>query len=78
MSEFSVGDVVKLKSNTQKMTVERVEPCWDGPEGGPLSSLPTKIYTVWFDHKNKLNRDMFEENLLEKVPVDAPKSAKRK
>jgi len=52
MEEIKIGDVVRLKSGSEKMTVENVE--------------GEKTFTVWFEGSS-LCRETIKTVLLEKV-----------
>lgn len=54
MSNLQKGDVVSLKSGGPKMTIY---------DNGAYGSFICR----WFNEKNELSRDVFEEHELEKV-----------
>lgn len=54
---FKLGDVVRLKSGGQKMTVAHIEKQFGG--------LPVKITCQWFDENNKLKNGKFYLSALE-------------
>ena len=57
-TEFKAGDVVKLKSGSPKMTIEKF--VWN-----PLKNeyYPDKVECAWFE-KDKLKRDIFQTSAL--------------
>ena len=73
MSKLVIGDVVRLKSGGDKMTIENIyAPDSEGllktvyrqlKMGCPQSD--TFYACVWFDEKHNLKRDTFAEELLE-------------
>ena len=56
-NEFKIGDVVKLKSGGQKMTVNAF--------GNQFA--PKEILCAWFDEKNVHHKSGFHKDALEKV-----------
>ena len=55
--DFSVGDVVELKSGSPKMTVTHI----DNSEG------PVYVWCRWFSAENKVNAQQFPPAALQKV-----------
>ena len=49
---FQVGDVVKLKSGGEAMTIDEIS---DG-----------EAYCVWFNHKKDVQRDSFSTHIIQK------------
>lgn len=59
--KFNVGDIVILKSGGPKMTVDQY---YSEPLGGELTS---QVLCKWFDNKDNIQQDWFEEGALEKA-----------
>lgn len=57
MSEFAIGDLVRLKSSAMTMCVEEV---LERPD-------LTVINTMWFDYVGTLHRDGFDPRCLERA-----------
>lgn len=60
MIEFSVGDVVRLKSGGPLMTVVDTSPCYEPPYG------PDVLRTNWFDDHNILMTGLWSRNMLDR------------
>ncbi|TNE37205.1 MAG: DUF2158 domain-containing protein [Alphaproteobacteria bacterium] len=63
MSDFSIGDVVMLKSGGPVMTVTKIEENSTGRE---------KIWCVWFDSKGVRQTSNFPPEALEKIDDNEP------
>lgn len=69
MSEFAIGDLVRLKSSALVMCVEDIDP----PENKePFLSI---VRTMWFDYVGILHRDGFDPRCLERAFIQQAAAA---
>ena len=56
MTEFNVGNVVRVEGQSTRMTVDAVGEAAFGMEG--------KIYCIWFDSLDQLQRAILNNDIL--------------